>query len=106
MPEPTTEQIDAFIQRWEKSGAAERANYVLFLTELCDLLDIPRPDPAGPDNATNLYCFERAVVRRNPDGTTSDTVWTHTGSGSRIFTPTSRSPAGITCWRSSGPAKP
>jgi hypothetical protein len=71
MPEPTTEQIDALIQRWERSGAAERANYVLFLTELCDLLDIPRPDPAGPDNSTNLYCFERAVVRRNPDGTTS-----------------------------------
>ena len=46
MPEPTREQIDAFIQRWEKSGAAERSNYVLFLSELCDLLDIPRPDEA------------------------------------------------------------
>jgi hypothetical protein len=71
MPEPTREQIDAFIQRWEKSGAAERSNYVLFLSELCDLLDIPRPEPAGPDNSANRYCFERAVTRKNPDGTTS-----------------------------------
>jgi hypothetical protein len=71
MPEPTKEQIDTFIQRWEKSGAAERSNYVLFLSELCDLLDIPRPEPAGPDNSANRYCFERAVTRKNPDGTTS-----------------------------------
>jgi hypothetical protein len=71
MPEPTREQIDAFIQRWKRSGAAERSNYVLFLSELCDLLDIPRPEPAGPDNSANRYCFERAVTRKNPDGTTS-----------------------------------
>ena len=38
---------DEFIRRWEASGAAERANYALFLTELCDLLSIPRPD-TGP----------------------------------------------------------
>jgi hypothetical protein len=71
MPEPSKKQIDAFILRWEKSGAAERSNYVLFLSELCDLLDIPRPEPAGPDNSANRYCFERAVTRKNPDGTTS-----------------------------------
>lgn len=71
MAEPTAAQIDTFIQRWEKSGAAERANYALFLTELCDLLGLPRPQPAGPDNSANRYCFERAVVRKNPDGTTS-----------------------------------
>ena len=71
MAEPTAAQIDAFVQRWEKSGAAERANYALFLTDLCDLLGLPRPEPAGPDNSANRYCFERAVVRKNPDGTTS-----------------------------------
>jgi hypothetical protein len=32
----------AFIARWQKSGAAERANYQLFLSELCDLLGVPR----------------------------------------------------------------
>lgn len=33
----------AFLARWQHSGAAERANYQLFLSELCDLLDVPRP---------------------------------------------------------------
>ena len=29
-----------FIQRWQNSAAAERANYQLFLSELCDYLDM------------------------------------------------------------------
>lgn len=37
----------AFIARWSHVGAAERANYALFLTELCDVLGVPRPDPAA-----------------------------------------------------------
>lgn len=37
MPDATPEQITAFIERWEHSGAAERANYALFLSELCAL---------------------------------------------------------------------
>ena len=36
MTNPTS--IKNFISRWEASGAAERANYQLFLAELCDLL--------------------------------------------------------------------
>ncbi len=28
--------IESFISRWENSGAAERANYQMFLSELCD----------------------------------------------------------------------
>lgn len=27
--------VEAFISRWEKAGGAERANYQIFLTELC-----------------------------------------------------------------------
>lgn len=54
--------IDTFISRWETSGAAERANYALFLTELCDLLDIPRPEPTQPDDRNNAYVFEKSVV--------------------------------------------
>ncbi len=46
----STSTIDGFFRRWEASGAAERANYSMFLNELCDLLDVPRPDPAGPDD--------------------------------------------------------
>jgi hypothetical protein len=71
MPDATPEQITAFIERWEHSGAAERANYTSFLCELCTLLDLPRPDPTAPDNARNTYVFEMAVTRKNPDGTST-----------------------------------
>lgn len=43
--------IESFITRWENSGAAERANYQMFLSELCDVIGIPRPDPTLPDPA-------------------------------------------------------
>src|SRR5271157_4048922 len=69
----STSTIDGFFRRWESSGAAERANYSMFLNELCDLLDVPRPDPAGPDDEKNAYVFERAVPFPNPDGTTTVT---------------------------------
>lgn len=61
----------SFIARWQNSAAAERANYQLFLSELCDLLGVPRPEPAGADDARNAYVFERAVTFHNPDGTNS-----------------------------------
>src|SRR5438309_11261267 len=60
-----------FIRRWEASGAAERANYALFLTELCDLLQAPRPEPTRPDDTENAYVFERSVTFQNGDGSTS-----------------------------------
>jgi hypothetical protein len=41
----------------------------MFLNELCDLLEVSRPDPAGPDDEKNAYVFERAVPFPNPDGT-------------------------------------
>jgi len=71
MPDATPEQITAFIERWQQSGAAERANYAIFLCELCSLLDLPHPDPSSPDNSRNTYVLERAVTRKNPDGTTT-----------------------------------
>src|SRR5438067_777974 len=63
--------IQNFIQRWETSGAAERANYQLFLSELCDQLGVLRPDPTQPDDERNAYVFERAVTFHNGDGSTS-----------------------------------
>ena len=60
-----------FIHRWHNSGAAERANYALFLSELCDYLEVPRPDPAVADNTQNHYVFERPVTFRHPTGLTS-----------------------------------
>ena len=53
--------VDDFISRWSESGASEHGNATLFLSELCDLLDVDRPDPAGPDTRTNAYVFERRV---------------------------------------------
>ncbi len=53
--------VDAFIERWKSSGASEHGNEQLFLSELCDLLDVPPPDPAGPDTRLNAYVFERRV---------------------------------------------
>jgi hypothetical protein len=71
-PDPTSDVvIEAFIARWERSGSSERANYQLFLSELCDLLGVPRPDPAGPDDSANAYVFERAVTFQHGDGSTS-----------------------------------
>jgi hypothetical protein len=60
-----------FIQRWAASGAAERANCQSFLSELCDLIGVPRPEPTKPDVAENAYVFERDVTFQNPDGSTS-----------------------------------
>jgi hypothetical protein len=63
--------IARFIQRWSRSAGAERANYQLFLAELCDVLDVPRPDPTVEDDADNAYVFERSVRFDNRDGTYS-----------------------------------
>lgn len=60
-----------FIARWKSSAAAERANYQLFLSELCDLIGVPRPNPTVAADSQNSYVFERAVHFHNGDGTTS-----------------------------------
>ena len=68
MSSSSTDPIEAFISRWENSGASERANYQMFLSELCDILAVPRPDPTSPDPEKNLYVLDRAITRVNPDG--------------------------------------
>ncbi|MDX9710756.1 MAG: hypothetical protein RBT64_14525, partial [Trichloromonas sp.] len=64
----TAAAIDTFIAGWQASGGAERANYQLFLSGLCDLLGVPRPEPTRPDNRDNAYVFERSVVWQHGDG--------------------------------------
>lgn len=61
--------LSPFIDRWSKSAGAERANYQLFLSELCDVLGVPRPEPTVDDDAHNAYVFERGVRFDNRDGT-------------------------------------
>ncbi|WP_223653384.1 class I SAM-dependent DNA methyltransferase [Hymenobacter psoromatis] len=51
-----------FAARWQNSGGAERANYGLFLSDLCDLLGVPRPDATTDDPAQDAYVLERAVT--------------------------------------------
>jgi hypothetical protein len=53
--------LDIFIARWKGKQGAERANYAIFLSELCSALDLPPPEPANPDTEGNAYVFERAV---------------------------------------------
>ena len=63
--------VDHFISRWAASSGAERANFQLFAAELCDLLGVPKPDPAFEDGSLNDYTFERRVEFKEPDGRTS-----------------------------------
>jgi hypothetical protein len=67
----TADLAAAFIARWARSGAAERANYVSFLKELCDLLGVPHPDPTTADNRDSAYVFERTVYSPTGDGKTT-----------------------------------
>lgn len=53
--------IQNFINRWQTSGAAERANFPQFAVELCELLEVPRPDPTTPHDNDNSYVFEKNV---------------------------------------------
>ena len=63
--------VKAFVARWQQSAASERANYGLFLIELCEVLVLPRPEPATGEPERDGYVFERAVSFHNSDGTTS-----------------------------------
>jgi hypothetical protein len=58
----TIDPSAVFITRWKASGAGERANCQLFLSELCDLIDVARPNPTRNDDRLNLYVFERTVI--------------------------------------------
>lgn len=54
--------VDAFISRWSgREGGRERSNYALFLSELCDVIGVARPEPAEASNDSNDYVFERRV---------------------------------------------
>ena len=63
--------IGEFIARWKSSGASERANCQGFIYDLCDVLEVPRPDPSRADDG-NTYVFEKAVKHRYADRGASD----------------------------------
>ncbi len=67
--QPLTSSIsDQFINRWKVSGASERANYQLFLTELCELLGVEKPRPATAKVHEASYHFERPVEFNDGEG--------------------------------------
>jgi hypothetical protein len=65
---------NAFISRWSKASPSERANSQLFLSELCDLLAVPHPDPSRDTG----YGFEYEVTQHHPDGSSSKLPWPKT----------------------------
>jgi hypothetical protein len=68
--DPSLVTVETFISRWtSREGGAERANYQMFLSELCDVLGVKRPDPSGSERDYNDYVFERAVRSRDGDST-------------------------------------
>src|SRR5690606_34446010 len=66
------DHLEPFLARWQNIGGTERANYQLFLTELCALLDLPLPEPAGDNTRDNAYVFERRVLIKQPDGSSNN----------------------------------
>jgi hypothetical protein len=65
------DMTESFIARWKRSSASERANYALFLSELCDLMEVPRPDPSTSDEDSNTYVIDKAVVFKELDGSST-----------------------------------
>jgi len=63
-----TSTLEQFISRWKASGASERANYQLFVTELCDLLGVEKPKPASASVREAAYTFERPVEFDDGEG--------------------------------------
>lgn len=59
-------KIDEFLERWNGSPGAERANAQAFIIDLCDLLALERPRVSGPDFED--YRFEKPVKIPHPDG--------------------------------------
>jgi hypothetical protein len=57
----SVQRIQQLISEWEVSGGAERGNAHSFLNELCDILEVPRPDKAVPVEASNAYVFEKTI---------------------------------------------
>jgi hypothetical protein len=72
LPKPEDDlpaRVDTFIARWQgREGGQERANYALFLTELCSTLELTPPDPADAKHEANDYVFERVVKEAARDG--------------------------------------
>lgn len=68
LPSSRLSDVEKFIARWQGKDGSEKANYQLFLTELCHLLTVEIPQPATADNQINSYVFERRVDMTDSKG--------------------------------------
>lgn len=57
--------VDKFITRWQSASGSERANYQLFVHELCTLLELPTPDPA---RAAGIFTVETKTFSKPARG--------------------------------------
>lgn len=67
----TALRLQELATRWSEAGAAERANYQLYLIELCEALGLVRPRPASTGNRVAdvaAYQFEFAIKTTTRDG--------------------------------------
>ena len=64
--------IDEFIAYHSKTGGAETANEQRFIFDLCDVLQLPKPDGTVTNESQNTFVFQKAVKFNNGDGSTSD----------------------------------
>lgn len=64
----STMNATEFITRWNKNGGSERANYQIFINDLCDVLGMDKPEPSSADSRDNAYVFERRVIKSDSDG--------------------------------------
>lgn len=75
-----SDRIAAFVQRWSAATGSERANRQLFLTEQCELLGLPKPDPAREDTRGLLRDLHDGAVRERVRGPWLGPV----GAGARV----------------------
>jgi hypothetical protein len=67
----TIRRLQELAERWGNVGAAERANYQLYLIELCEAIGVLRPRPAATGDRIadgSAYQFEFAVKTTTRDG--------------------------------------
>ena len=57
--------LQAFLSKWELSGAAERANAHLFITDLCDILRPGAPTTEAARRARQRLCLREDHPERN-----------------------------------------
>lgn len=70
LPPVSLERVNSFIERWKytEGSGAELADFQSFLLEMCDVLELPKPDPKSDSTKDAAYIFERPVDSFTSEG--------------------------------------